>query len=144
MTQKWEGKQKQNENSGHYVIASSQPPKCRPLEPHMLVPIPVLKKTVCQTLYGKFNFFFLEPVPKTVQKKYLWMLLILSYFASSYPSSGEPLRILFQRGQICPTKKINYIFAAWTKKKFRWTQKLTPIGSKISSGHSMDCTGPKK
>ena len=30
---------KNDENSGHYVITSSQPPKRRPLERRMLVPI---------------------------------------------------------------------------------------------------------
>ena len=32
-------KENTNENSGRYVIASSRPPECRPLERHTLVPI---------------------------------------------------------------------------------------------------------
>ena len=32
-------KEKTDENSGHYVIASSQPPECQPLERLMHVPI---------------------------------------------------------------------------------------------------------
>ena len=32
-------KEKTDENSGHYVIASSRPPECRPLERRTLVPI---------------------------------------------------------------------------------------------------------
>ena len=32
-------KEKTDENSGHYVIASSRPPERRPLEHRMLVPI---------------------------------------------------------------------------------------------------------
>ena len=32
------GKEKTDNYSGHYVIASSQPPECRPLERRMLVP----------------------------------------------------------------------------------------------------------
>ena len=37
-------KEKENtdENSGHYIIAISRPPECRPLEPRTLVPIDVV------------------------------------------------------------------------------------------------------
>ena len=35
--EKIEKKEKTDENSGHYVIASSQPPECRPLERCTLV-----------------------------------------------------------------------------------------------------------
>ena len=34
-----EEKEKNDENSGHYVIASSRPPECRQLELRTLVPI---------------------------------------------------------------------------------------------------------
>ena len=36
---KREKKENTDENSGHYVIASSRPPKCRPLKRCTLVPI---------------------------------------------------------------------------------------------------------
>ena len=36
--EKTEKKEKTDENSGHYVIASSQPPERRPLERRTLVP----------------------------------------------------------------------------------------------------------
>ena len=36
---KWGGKEKNDKNSGHYVIASSQLPEHRPLECRSLVPI---------------------------------------------------------------------------------------------------------
>ena len=36
---KREKKEKSDENSGHYVIASSRPPERRPLERRMLAPI---------------------------------------------------------------------------------------------------------
>ena len=35
---KWEKKENTDENSGHYVIASSRPPKRRPLERRTLAP----------------------------------------------------------------------------------------------------------
>ena len=38
-----EKKEKTDENSGHYVIASSRPPERRPLERHTLAPITVFK-----------------------------------------------------------------------------------------------------
>ena len=34
----WKKKEKTDENSGHYVIASSRPPECRPLERRTLAP----------------------------------------------------------------------------------------------------------
>ena len=39
MGKKWEKKDKTDENSGHYVIASSRPPERRPLERRTLSPI---------------------------------------------------------------------------------------------------------
>ena len=36
---KREKKEKTDDNSGHYVIASSRPPERQPLEPHRLGPI---------------------------------------------------------------------------------------------------------
>ena len=41
--EKGEKKEKTDENSGHYVIASSRPPKRRPLERRTLAPISALK-----------------------------------------------------------------------------------------------------
>ena len=38
-TGKKEEREKTYENRGHYIIACSRPPECRPLERRMLVPI---------------------------------------------------------------------------------------------------------
>ena len=44
------GKKKTDENSGHYVIASSQPPEVRPLERRTLVPIDKLLELLIATM----------------------------------------------------------------------------------------------
>ena len=41
-------REKNDENSGHYVIASSQLPERRPLEHRTLVPIIILNQTACK------------------------------------------------------------------------------------------------
>ena len=37
---KWEKKEKTDENSGHYVVASSRPPERRPLERRLALTLP--------------------------------------------------------------------------------------------------------
>ena len=44
--EKTESGEKTVENSGHYLIASSQPPECRPLERRTLMPI--IPRKLCE------------------------------------------------------------------------------------------------
>ena len=86
-------KEKTDGNSGHYVIASSRPPECRPLERRTLVPIPLIIpilirdtniflwyrwKTNRHTLSLILRFFQFKP-----------FLYVTSYFAMSVPKLGK-------------------------------------------------------
>ena len=59
-------KEKTDENSGHYVIASSQPPKQRPVERRTLVPKNVgTKKTIgriSRITFAIDRFFIVDPL----------------------------------------------------------------------------------
>ena len=56
-TGKKNGKKKTDENSGHYVIASSRPPERRPLEHRILVPIAdVFGQSKLGNMMGKWGY----------------------------------------------------------------------------------------
>ena len=50
-------KEKTDENSGHYVIASSRPHENRPLERHTLVPIEIARKEISLKQTLKFDLY---------------------------------------------------------------------------------------
>ena len=64
-------REKTNENSRHYVIASSRPPERRSLERLTLVPIQIIFNSLLTTLLAPTNMKIMDRV-KSQRGRFIW------------------------------------------------------------------------